>query len=469
MPRRKKVKRNSENVQYFNKELTMELFNSLDMGVHILDKNGITVLYNNKCEEIEGIERTWIVGSDMKVLVRDGVYSESVGLEAIEKRKKVSKAQRVNDRYIFSTAVPIFKGDEIENVVVSVVDMTSMEDLKEKLIEVESINVKIQRELDLLKTMDSQNSSFISQSKAMEQIKLLALRISGVDSNILIEGESGVGKGVLSKFIHDNSDRRDGPFIKIDCGSLAPSLIESELFGYEEGSFTGAKKEGRIGLIELSQGGTLFLDEIGELPLNLQVKLLAVIQEKKLQRVGGNKLIDIDTRVIAATNRDLSKMVDDNKFRMDLYYRLKVVYIKIPPLRERKEDIPPLVKLFLDRLNEKYNFNKTISSKAMKVLINYDWPGNVREIENEIERLIVTTSSEVIKDEDVLDGEIGDSLVASIKPKKNFRENVLVYEKMLLQDYIEKSEDIHDLSQQTGLENSTLRKKAKRFGIDLDF
>lgn len=207
------------NIEYFSKDLIIELFNSLDLGVHIIDRNGITVLYNNKCEEIEGIDRTWIVGSDMKILVRDGIYSESVGLEAIKKRKKVSKAQRVNDRYIFSTAVPIFEDKKLINVVISVVDMTSMKDLKEKLIEVESINTKIQRELELLKTLETQNDLLISKSKAMEDIKLLALRISGVDTNILIEGESGVGKGVLSRFIHDNSDRRDGPFIKIDCDS----------------------------------------------------------------------------------------------------------------------------------------------------------------------------------------------------------------------------------------------------------
>lgn len=463
------MKKNKENLNYFSKDITIELFNSLDLGVHILNQDGITVLYNNKCEEIEGIEKTWIVGSDMKILVRDGVYSESVGLKAIEKRRTVSKAQRVNDRYIYSTAVPIFRNSELTNVVISVVDMTSMEELKEKLMEVEDVNSKIQRELELLKKLDSKNNMFISQSKAMEDIKNLAIRISGVDSNILIEGDSGVGKGVLSKFIHDNSDRRDGPFIKIDCGSLVPSLIESELFGYEEGSFTGAKKEGKRGLIELSEGGTLFLDEIGELPLNLQVKLLAVIQEKKLQRVGGNKFIDIDARIIAATNRDLSKMVDDNKFRMDLYYRLKVVYIKIPPLRERKDDILPLINLFLNRLNNKYDFKKIISSKAMKILLNYDWPGNVREIENEIERLIVTTCSDIIKEEDVLDGDIGSAIIGNIETQRKFKDNVLDYEKILLKDYIDKSKDIHDLSSKTGLENSTLRKKAKRLGIDMDF
>ncbi len=202
------------------------------------------------------------------------------------------------------------------------------------------------------------------------------------------------------------------------------------------------------------------------------MKLLAVIQEKKLQRVGGNKLIDIDTRIIAATNRDLSKMVDENKFRMDLYYRLKVVYIKIPALRDRRADIVPLIDLFLKKLNDKYNFKKVISSEAMKILLDYSWPGNVREIENEIERLVVTTSSDIIKDEDLLDGVIGNSLNnirGSIEENRNFKENVLEYEKVLLQNFIEKSRDIHDLSDKTGLENSTIRKKARRLGIELKF
>lgn len=458
-----------DKLAYFNKDLTQELFNSLDIGVHILNKDGITVLYNHKCEEIEGIDASWIVGSDMKILVRDGVYSESVGMEAIHKRRRVSKSQKVNDKFIYSTAVPIFDDKKLVNVVVSVVDMTSMEDLKEKLAELEGINSRIKRELELLKVLETKNDEFISRSKAMEDIKLLALRVARVDSNILIEGESGVGKGVLSKFIHDNSDRREGPFIKIDCASLAPSLIESELFGYVEGSFTGAKKSGKKGLIELSSGGTVFLDEIGELPLNLQVKLLAVIQEKKLQRVGGSKLIDVDTRIIAATNRNLMKMVEQKKFRMDLYYRLRVVYMKIPPIRERQEDIIPFIDVFMDKLNKKYDFNKVMSSGATKLLLDYSWPGNVREIENEIERLVVTTSSDLIREEDVLGGIIGHSLKANRELDKNFRDNVLDYERILLQDYISKSDNIHDLSKRTGLENSTLRKKAKRLGIEMSF
>lgn len=457
------------NVDFFRNDLIVDLFNSIDLGVHILDFNGTTVLYNIKCEEIEGMESTWIVGSDMNLLVRDGVYSESVGLEAIEKEERVSKVQKVNEKYIYSSAVPIFEGDKLINVIVSVVDMTSMEELKEKLEEVEFINTKIQKELELLKVLDSEKDPLIARSKAMEDIKQLAVRIAQVDSNVLIEGESGVGKGILSKFIHNSSSRKKGPFIKVDCGSLSPSLIESELFGYEKGSFTGAKKDGDIGLIELSQGGTLFLDEIGELPLDLQVKLLSVIQEKRLQKVGGTEYIDIDTRIIAATNRNLLKMVENGEFRVDLYYRLKVVYIEIPPLRDRREDIYPLIQLVLKEINEKYGFNKYISSQAIKVLLSYDWPGNVREIENEIERLVVTSPKNIIKEEDILSGSLGGNLHKKIGPEKSFRENVLQYEKKLLEEYLSKSSDIHELSEKTGFENSTLRKKAKRLGVELDY
>ena len=453
--------------QYLNQDIIVDIFNSLYIGVHIVDPNGITVLYNKTCEEIEGITSSWIVGKEMKRLVSDGVYSESIALEVIEKGKKVAKTQRVNDRYIFSTGVPIFENGELINVVVSVMDMTSMENLKLNFNELISINTRMQREIDILNTLDIQTDSMISKSKEMEKIILLAHRVAKVDSTVLIEGESGVGKGLLSKYIHEKSGRADGPFIKVDCSALPENLIEAELFGYEEGAFTGARKEGKVGLIQLANKGTLFLDEIGELPLNMQVKLLSVIQDKILQRVGGTKNILIDTRIIAATNKDLFSMVEEGSFRKDLYYRLKVVPIKMPPLRERKVDIVPLIRTFLEKLNEQYKYNKLLSSKAMKLLIEYDWPGNVRELENEIERLVVTSESEMIEEEDILMGDIEKKWSINMDNSKSFKENVYDYEKILLEDYIEKTKDINELSEITKLEISTLRKKAKRLGLKL--
>lgn len=467
------TKRNSFNKDRVNMCLGLErmrdIFNSLDIGVHIMDANGITVLYNNTCEEIEGISEDWIVGKDMKKLVYDGVYSESVALEAIEKGETVAKTQRVNGRHIFSTGVPIYEDGKLINVVVSVMDMTSFENLKFQFNELKSVNMRIQKELDILNAMEGQKDLIISKSKKIENIKMLALRIAKVDSTVLIEGESGVGKGLLTKYIHENSNRKEGPFIKVDCSSLPESLIESELFGYEEGAFTGARKEGKVGLIQLANGGTLFLDEIGELPLNLQVKLLSVIQDKVFQKVGGTKNISIDTRIIAATNKDLYNMVEEGTFRRDLYYRLKVIPINIPPLRERKVDIVPLVSFFLKKLNEHYNYDKIISSRAMKLLIDYSWPGNVRELQNEIERLVVTSESQVISGEDVLSGDIGKVSCMEVDESKLFKENVYNYERILLEDYICRTNDIHELSQKTGLEVSTLRKKAKKLEVDLNF
>lgn len=446
-----------------------DIFDSLDVGVHIVDADGITVLYNHTCEEIEGNSSDWIIGKNMKKLVCDGVYSESVALEAVEKGETVGKTQKVNGRHIFSTAVPIFENGKLIYVVVSVMDMTSFENLKFQFNELKSVNMRMQKELDILNAMDRKRDPIISKSKIIEDIKILALRVAKVDSTVLIDGESGVGKGLFSKYIHENSNRKNGPFIKVDCSCLPESLIESELFGYEEGAFTGARKEGKVGLVQLANKGTLFLDEIGELPLNLQVKLLRVIQDKAFQKVGGTKDISIDTRVIAATNKDLYAMVEEGRFRSDLYYRLKVVPITIPPLRERKADIVPLINFFLNNVNEHYNYQKSISSKAMRLLIDYDWPGNVRELENEIERLVVTSEYEIIDEEDVLCGEIGRISSMEADENKSFKENVYSYERILLEDYISKANDIHELNNKTKLDISTLRKKAKRLGIELNF
>lgn len=450
----------------FNDDFLEIFLDSLDIGIHILDADGITVLYNKTCEEIEGIDSEWIIGKNMKNLIEDQVYSDSIGIKVIKEERKISEAQRVNNRYIYSTGVPIFKGGKLVNVVINVVDITNTKILQNKIKELQNLNDKIFRELTTLKT---KNKDIVFKSKQMEDIENLALRIGNVESNILIEGETGVGKGVLSKYIHENSNRKDKPFIKVDCGSLSPELIESELFGYEEGAFTGAKRGGKIGLIEAANGGTLLLDEIGELPLNLQVKLLTVIQDKKIKHVGGVEDVDVDIRIIAVTNRNLKKMVKEKKFRMDLYYRLKIIYIEIPPLKDRREDILPLINLFLNKLNKQYNFNKKISADSMKLLIEYSWPGNIREVENEIERLVVTSSSDIITREDVLQGVLGNYELNGLEQQKNFKEHVYEYEKILIKKYLEVSKDIHELSDKTGLENSTLRKKAKRLGIRLKY
>ncbi|MGE5703159.1 MAG: sigma-54 interaction domain-containing protein [Clostridia bacterium] len=262
------------------------------------------------------------------------------------------------------------------------------------------INVTKSMELKLQHSEHGQgadSSRFVGSSEKMNKIMDIVKKISQVNSTVLLLGESGVGKSFLAREIHAMSERAELPFVSLNCGSLPKDLIESELFGYEPGTFTGGKKGGKIGLFEAADKGTIFLDEIAELPYDVQSKLLEVLQESTIRKIGGVQARKIDVRIIAATNRDLSALVDKQLFRKDLFYRLNVVPLRIPSLRERKEEIPMLVQHFLDIFNKKYNQSKRISKQIKLKLMEYDWPGNIRELENIIERIVVTNSEDVFE------------------------------------------------------------------------
>jgi len=243
--------------------------------------------------------------------------------------------------------------------------------------------------------------NIIGKSNMMQGVFDLIERVSKVDSNILITGESGTGKGLVAKIIHLKSKRAKNPFIKVSCAALPETLLESELFGHEKGSFTGAIKR-RYGRFEMAKDGTIFLDEVGEIPMSIQVKLLRAIQENEFERVGGEETIKVDVRIISATRKNLEKAIEDGEFREDLYYRLKVIPIHIPPLRERKEDIPLLVDYFIKRFNKKLSRLVEITSEALKCLLDYDFPGNVRELENIIERSVALSTSDTINAYDIV-------------------------------------------------------------------
>lgn len=241
--------------------------------------------------------------------------------------------------------------------------------------------------------------NIIGESKKMQEVFRIVEKVAPTDSTVLIYGESGTGKELIARAIHHNSPRRDKQFVSVDCGALSETLLESELFGHIKGSFTGAIVT-KPGLFEIADGGTFFLDEIGDISLATQAKLLRVLQEREFKPVGGTKSIKVDIRLIAATNKDLEKMIQEGRFREDLFYRLNIVPIFLPPLRERKEDIPPLAFHFLKKYNRERNKNiRTITPEAMSLLVEYDWPGNVRELENVIERTVVMTDGELIKPE----------------------------------------------------------------------
>ncbi len=291
-------------------------------------------------------------------------------------------------------------------------------------------------------------SRLISKNPVMSYIIETAKTVAETTANILIEGESGTGKNIIAKFIHAQSPRRDKPFIKINCAAIPENLLESELFGYVKGAFTGAIKD-KPGKVELAEGGTLFLDEIGELPIYLQSKLLHLIQDKEFERLGDTKTRKTNIRIIAATNKDLSQLVKEKKFREDLYYRLKVITIKVPALRERKEDIPFLINYFIDLYSKQYNKQiKGISPDAVKILLDYNFPGNIRELENIIERAVILTKSKYIEKEDL--------------PEDIIKEDIRIIESMNKN----KNDDINKIINVLENVNWNKTKAAKILGID---
>jgi len=372
-------------------------------GLYICDHRGVVTRVNTAWERICGFSRENIIGRTAYKLVEDGYYSKSAATMALETKKTSTVMLEMTSgpkkgQKIMATGTPILDDrGEVQQVVVNVRDITELVDLKKQLEETIELTKRYENELEEIRLQQTKIDDIIAKSPAMQRIMDLVIRVSQVESTVLITGESGVGKEIIAKKIHSLSKRKNMSLIKINCGAIPENLLESELFGYEGGAFTGARREGKPGMFELASGGTLFLDEIAELPLSLQVKLLRALQEKEIIRVGGLKPIQVDVRIIAATNKDLASMVAKGTFREDLFYRLNVVSINIPPLRNRKEDIPPLLYSALSRFNSKYNQDKKLTEAVVDKLLDYPWPGNIRELENLIERLVVLINEPLIQ------------------------------------------------------------------------
>jgi PAS domain S-box-containing protein len=383
------------------KELISELediFNSSYDEIFVIDGNGIAKRINQAGETYYGVPVEQMVGKNVLELEKEGYFTPSVTRLVFQEKKRVTITQKTKSgKHLIVTGNPIFDEDgNIVRIVVNSRDISELLNLRKQLADTEQLVESYRRQILKLSQEKIKSHELVAKSQQMKRVLEMVERVAAVDSTVLIMGESGVGKGIVALRLHKLSKRAGGPFVTINCGAIPEQLLESELFGYEGGAFTGARREGKKGLLELANGGTVFLDEITDLPLNLQVKLLQVIQEKKLIRVGGNKYIDIDIRFVAATNRDIQQMVADGSFREDLYYRLNVIPIIIPPLRYRQEDIPALIEHFLGQLNARYETGKKFSAEAMKILSSYHWPGNVRELENLVERLMVTTEGNEI-------------------------------------------------------------------------
>lgn len=385
-------------VQKLNRELDTIIESSHD-GIVVVDRNGVIRHFNQAFSRMTGVPAQEAIGTLEEELERTGVISQAVSKLVLEKKQRVSVIQHVvNGRVLLSTGTPILDDEtgQILHIVMNCRDLSQLNQVKGELEEAKQLSERYHSELEVLRAQQMEIEGVIAESEEMRNILQMCMRIAPVDTSILILGESGVGKGVLAKLIHQRSDRGRGPFISINCGAIPGNLLESELFGYAPGAFTGAQQKGKPGLIELADGGTLFLDEIGELPLDLQVKLLTVLQEKLVTRIGDIKERSVDFRLVAATNANLLARVQAGTFREDLYYRINVVPIEVPPLRRRKEDLFPMIRYFLEKFNGKHQVDKRISYEALELMQTYSWPGNVRELENIIERLVVTTVDLVI-------------------------------------------------------------------------
>lgn len=436
-------------------------------GIYITDGKGTTLRINKSYERITGLKRENLLGRNMKALVKEGYISESGSLSSLTSGKTVTLSQTFKSgRKGLITSTPV-KNDQghITMVVTNVRDITELSDLKNKLEENKTLSERYQSEIEALKAQFLQTPGLKVEDPKMLDIVNLAMKVAKLDSTVLLLGESGVGKEEIAKFIHKNSPRSNRSFIKINCGAIPPNLIESELFGYEKGAFTGANTNGKKGLFEIADGGTFFLDEVGELSLDIQVKLLRVLQEQEITKVGGGHPIPIDIRIISATNQNLNEMVKAKRFREDLFYRLNVIPISIPPLRERKLDIFPLANHFLKNINKKYNWHKTFTRDTLDVLYAYDWPGNVRELGNIVERAAVMANSDQIKTEDLSGNvaSIGTSATlrfdADIMP---LSKAILIVEEKLLTQAYNKYGNVRDAAKALEIAPATFVRKRQR-------
>jgi PAS domain S-box-containing protein len=382
--------------QYFELE---NIFDTSFDEILVTDGEGRILRAGPKSEQLYGKKMEELLGMKTTDLAEEGGFTPSLTPEIIEKRTKVSGVQvTANGKKLYVIGNPVFNPDgSIHRIIFNSREYEEVEMLRQRLETTESLLDAYRIELEKLKQNKGETQAdMVVLSPEMQQIYQLAERVAHVDSTVLIIGESGVGKGMIAQRLHRASHRHDKNFVHINCGAIPETLIESELFGYEKGAFTGANTA-KKGVLEIADGGTVFLDEIGEIPVNVQVKLLQFLQDNTFRRLGGNQLLTVNTRIIAATNQDLRKLIAEGRFREDLFYRLHVIPISVPPLRRRKEEIPALIQHFVARFAKKYGLVKTFHEDTIELLTSYDWPGNVRELENMVERLIVTSEgSEVL-------------------------------------------------------------------------
>jgi PAS domain S-box-containing protein len=454
------------------KELHTELeaiFESSQDGLYITDGDARTIRVNSAYERVTGLKRQELLGRTMQDLVREGVFDHSVTLDVLEKGNSVTIMQNVKSgKQVMVTGTPIFDEEgKVALVVTNVRDITELNQLRSQVEETRLLSSRYYQSLMEQQQFKQALKSIVFNSNTMSQVLRKALKVAAVDTVVLLHGESGVGKTMLARIIHQMSPRQNGPFVKINCGAIPESLMESELFGYTKGAFTGASPAGKAGLIEMGHAGTVFLDEVSELTLGMQVKLLQVIEEQTFTRVGGTSPTSVDVRIIAATNRDLKEQVEEGLFRQDLFYRLNVIPLAIPALRERREDIPALALHFLEKVAKARDLEKRLGPEVLEALESYDYPGNVRELLNIIERMVVMSEGQVIIPAD-LPGELKKPAAAPeqfLAGGMSLREAADRLEAQMIKSALARYDTLGEAARALGVHASTLWRKMVKHGL----
>jgi len=451
------------------------VFSSSSDGLVFLDGKGNFLRMNKASQKLNGWKEKDIVGKNVSEMVGKGMVDRSVTMEILKTKRRVSLLIYVQatKKHLLVTGTPVFNGNgDISMVVLNERDLTQLNAIQQRLDQTRLVAEKYKDELAELSMIELKQQDIIAKSDEMRQVLRIALKLATLKaSNILILGESGAGKGILTKFIHQNSKRTGESFIQINCATLPENLLEAELFGYEKGAFTGAREEGKAGLFELAQGGTLFLDEIGDLPLTIQAKLLKYLDDNLIMRLGGTKSIYIDCTVIAATNRDLQKLVTNNRFREDLFFRLNTFTIKIPPLRKRFDDILEMASYFLMKFNKEYGLKQRISFRGMDALQSYMFPGNVRELMSVIKRAVVMSEEQTI--DAMIERILKESYPSlgkegpSPRGHKKLTDALMDFEKEILKNATSQCQTTYELASFLGISQTTAFRKLKKHNLTI--
>lgn len=446
---------------------------AIDDGIYVSDSGGTTIYVNPRYETLTNLKAEELVGHNVHELVDRGIFDEIVNPEVVKKRKAVTKVQVLADgKRVVLKGYPILDDNGSVKLVFTLVrDVTLMGQLRDQIQQQRRLISIYHNQIELL-NHDTNDSSNLFEAPQLLKLTELVKRVAATDATVILLGESGVGKDRYARLTHENSPRKDEMFLKVDCGSISENLIESELFGYAPGAFTGANNKGKLGHFEIANKGTIFLDEIGELPLSMQAKLLRVLQDQEVMPVGSSVSKKVDVRIIAATNRNLEEEVERGNFRADLFYRLRVAVIDIPPLREVPGMIPGLVNHFLDRFGAKYGKDINCPENTLNFFLTYRWPGNIRELENMIQSLVVTCEGN-----EILPENLSPCMCAALSPKireaalvpaphnvtqdKPLKEIMADLEKQVIQQALDRHGSVQDAAKSLGINRTTLFRKMR--------